>query len=247
MDNGWSLDQPLNPATLSLRQTDCYRSFHCVFKQQIASQVGARDVRKIRSRVQRCWNQPVIPLLLSAVQITEDSWETEEWDAIVGDNVEKRQLKSCVLDTGRVRCVVVKLMVTSCHRQNFCSHSVPRVCTAGEVRNKLCTCLVGGSKAAPLLVPAVAGASSFNVLLSTFSFFLAVSQLSIRASTLLPFAVSLTLLFSCGAPFQSGELNLNDTLTEKKSLSDLILLVSLFQRAGDMAGDFHWSVRDRDE
>lgn len=45
---------------------------------------------------------------------------------------------------------------------------------------------------------------------------------------------------------QSVELNLNDTLTEKKSLSDLILLVSPFQRAGDMAGEFQWSVRDRD-
>lgn len=35
-------------------------------------------------------------------------------------------------------------------------------------------------------------------------------------------------------------------LQKKKSLSDLILLVSPFQRAGDMAGEFQWSVRDRD-
>lgn len=82
--------------------------------------------------------------------------------------------------------------------------------------------------------------------LSPFS--LNVSQLSIRAPTLFPFAVPphSTLLFSRGAPFQSVELNLNDTLTEKNSLSDLILLVSPFQRAGDMAGEFQWSVRDRD-
>lgn len=33
---------------------------------------------------------------------------------------------------------------------------------------------------------------------------------------------------------------------KKNSLSDLILLVSPFQRAGDMAGEFQWSVRDRD-
>lgn len=33
---------------------------------------------------------------------------------------------------------------------------------------------------------------------------------------------------------------------KKKSLSDLILLVSPFQRARDMAGEFQWSVRDRD-
>lgn len=33
------LDQSFNPVTLSLRQTACYRSFHYVFKQQIALQV----------------------------------------------------------------------------------------------------------------------------------------------------------------------------------------------------------------
>lgn len=33
---------------------------------------------------------------------------------------------------------------------------------------------------------------------------------------------------------------------ERNSLSDLILLVSPFQRAGDIAGEFQWSVRDRD-
>lgn len=45
---------------------------------------------------------------------------------------------------------------------------------------------------------------------------------------------------------QSVELNLNDTLAENNSLSDLILLVSPFQRAWDMVGEFEWSVRDRD-
>ena len=34
------LDQPFNPVTLSLRQTARYRSFHYVFKQQIALQVS---------------------------------------------------------------------------------------------------------------------------------------------------------------------------------------------------------------
>lgn len=112
------LDQPFNPATLSLRQTDCYRSFHYVFKQQIALQVGARDVRKINSHV-----QPAITLLLSYVQIIEDSWETEEWVAIVGDNVEKRR------DCSLVKKLWVwhwpdpvhslKLMVMWCDRENL--------------------------------------------------------------------------------------------------------------------------------
>lgn len=118
--------------------------------------------------------------------------------------------------------------------------------------------LLSRYKAAPRLGTAVAGASSFNVLLSTFSLFLSpFSQLSIRSPTPLPFAVpphshSPLLLRSPLFP-QSVELNLNDTLTgkkrkkkKKKSLSDLILLVSPFQRAGDMAGEFQWSVRDRD-
>lgn len=86
------LDQPFNPVTLSLRQTACYRSFHYVFKQQIALQVRCpgRAKKKKSSHVQRFYNQPVITLLLSDVQISEDSWKTGERVSVIGDNVGKR-------------------------------------------------------------------------------------------------------------------------------------------------------------
>lgn len=125
------------------------------------------------------------------------------------------------------------------------------------MRNKCRTCLIrgcffypGGKPLLHWLPPSLLRLLSMSCCpLSPFS--LAVSQLSIRAHTLLPFAVPLSLALLSSSPSeppfspQSVELNLNDTLTEKKSLSGLILLVSPFQRAGDMAGEFEWSVRNR--
>lgn len=97
------LDQPFNPVTLSLRQTARYRSFHYVFKQQIASQVRCtgrvkREKKKGKKETARMSSgttgQPAITLL--AVQISEDSWETEKRVSIIGDDLGgKMRLLTC--------------------------------------------------------------------------------------------------------------------------------------------------------
>lgn len=136
------LDQPFNPVTLSLRQTACYRSFHYVFKQQIALKV-----RKA-SHVQRCSDQPVVTLLLSDVQISEDSWKTEKRVSVIGDDVEKRSECSLVQKLwlwhrpGRLQGSELTVMWRDAENLALCVELC--VCSAGEVRNKYCTCLIGG-------------------------------------------------------------------------------------------------------
>lgn len=84
------LDQPFNPVTLSLRQTACYRSFHYVFKQQIALQVRCTGrAEKKRSHVQRCHNLPVITTIRCTNQ-----WgrlQSGGTSLIIGGKVQKRR------------------------------------------------------------------------------------------------------------------------------------------------------------
>lgn len=72
-----SLISPFNPVTLSLRQTACYRSFHYVFKQQIALQVRLHGTCKKEKLPCPAVLQPACARIitpLSDVQISESSW-----------------------------------------------------------------------------------------------------------------------------------------------------------------------------
>lgn len=146
------LDQPFNPVTLSLRQTTCYRSFHCVFKQQIDLKVRCpgrvKKKKKKSSHVQRYYTQPVITLLLFDVQISVDSWETVKRVSITGDDMEKRCECSLVNKLGLRhwpgRLWASKLTVMWRDTENLTLHVELCVCSAREVRNKCCTCLIAG-------------------------------------------------------------------------------------------------------
>lgn len=156
--------------------------------------------------------QPAISL--PAVQISEDSWETEERVSIIGGwfrgkDATAHLLQSCDCDAVRLGLRAPKLTVHVAWTQRMLPpRPEPRVCSSvGEVGNKHCTCLIGG------LVPSRWKSRSLRLLnrrrrllLLSMSccplsplFSRRLPKLSISAPTLLPFAAPLTLRSSSPA------------------------------------------------
>lgn len=102
------LDQPFNPVTLSLRQTACYRSFHYVFKQQIALQV--RCTGRVKEKLPcQALLQPACTRNNTTICCTSKWGRLENGETSLDDRWwcwEKMRLftsfKSCDSDTARV-------------------------------------------------------------------------------------------------------------------------------------------------
>ena len=72
--------------------------------------------------------------------------ETQERFSVIGANVGKRcdrPLKSCECGAAGVDYGVLELTVMWRDTENAVVRFEPSACSAGEVRNKRCTCLIG--------------------------------------------------------------------------------------------------------